>query len=153
MMESSENTMSMMMICTMMAAKLAFTPFEAWPSSPSVSWWISMVDFHTRNRPPAMRMRSRPEMSVPMTVNSGAVSPTIHDSTSSRPMRMNIARNRPMRRAFSRCTRSQLVDQDGDENDVVDAEHQLERRQREKSDPYLRIGQEGDDGFHGWPPY
>ena len=44
----------------------------------------------------------------------------------------------------------ELVDQDRDENDVVDAEHQLERRQREKRDPNLRIGQEGNDGFHEW---
>jgi hypothetical protein len=43
---------------------------------------------------------SRPEMPAEH-VNTGSVRPTIHDSTSSRPMRMNIARNRPMRRANS----------------------------------------------------
>ncbi len=36
----------------------------------------------------------------------------------------------------------QLVHEDRDENDIVDAEHELERRQREKSDPGLRIGQQ-----------
>jgi hypothetical protein len=47
-------------------------------------------------------MRSRPEISVPVIVNSGAVRPTIHESASSSPTRMNIARNRPIRRAVSR---------------------------------------------------
>src|SRR4051812_42819413 len=54
--------------------------------------------------PPSTRMRSRPEISVPMSTKSGAVSPTSHDSIMSSPTRMNIARNRPMRRAFSRCS-------------------------------------------------
>jgi hypothetical protein len=42
------------------------------------------------------------------TVNSGAVRPTIHDSISSRPTRMNMARNSPILRARSRCTGGSL---------------------------------------------
>ena len=88
-----------------------------------------------------------------MTVNSGAVSPTIHDSTSSSPdahEHREEQADAPRRLALRG---RQLVDQDRDENDVVDAEHELERRQREKRDPDLRIGQQSDDGFHEWAPY
>src|SRR5438552_1316795 len=53
--------------------------------------------------PPAMRIRSRPEMSWPKTVNKGATSPTINDSRNSSAMRMNIARNSPgMRGRFAK---------------------------------------------------
>ena len=72
------------------------------------------------------------------TVNRGATSPTIQASTSSSPMRMNIAMNRPMRRAHLALRRRQLVDQDGDEDDVVDAQHQLQRGERGQRDPGLR---------------
>ena len=43
--------------------------------------------------------------------------------------------------------RRQAIDQDRDEDDVVDAEHELERSQREESDPRLRIGQEFHRGL------
>src|SRR5688500_19244091 len=39
--------------------------------------------------------------------------------------------------------------QSRDEDEVVDAEHELERSQREKRDPDLRIGEESNDGIHG----
>ena len=39
----------------------------------------------------------------------------------------------------------QLVDQDRDEDDVVDAQHQLERGQRGKSDPGLGVSEQFDD--------
>src|SRR5689334_6281875 len=55
-----------------------------------------------------MRIRSRPESSAPVMVNSGAVRPTSHESVSSNPTRMNIARNRPIRRAFSRSAGGSL---------------------------------------------
>src|SRR5260221_911767 len=61
-----------------------------------------MVLFQSRKRPPAMRMRSRPEISCLSMVKSGAVRPTSQDRTSSNPIRMNIARKRPIFRAISR---------------------------------------------------
>jgi hypothetical protein len=57
-------------------------------------------------------------------------------------MRMNMARNRPMRRASSRRSGGQPVDQDRDEDDVVDAQHQLERGEGDERDPGLRIEQQ-----------
>ena len=47
-----------------------------WPSSPSSRSWISSVALPSRNRPPPIRMRSRPEMSLAeRRVKSGAVEP------------------------------------------------------------------------------
>ena len=144
MIESSENTMSMIMICTITAAKPALTADAAWPSTPSSDWWISPVLFQRRNRPPPIRTRSRPEISWPtMSMrNSGAVMPMIQESMNSRPTRMNIARNRPIMPRLALLLRRQLVDQDRDEDDVVDAEHQLERgeRQEARSRPAGRSG-------------
>jgi hypothetical protein len=41
-------------------------------------------------------------------VNTGSVRPTIHDNSNNRPMRMNMARNRPSRRANSCFSRGSL---------------------------------------------
>src|SRR5688572_28162723 len=63
--ESIEKTMLSSMICTIAEAKLVETGcFLSSMSSlgtGSREWWISLVAFHTRNRPPAMRMMSRQE--------------------------------------------------------------------------------------------
>ena len=57
---------------------------------------------------------------------------------------MNMASNSPMRRATSwRCFR-QLVYQDRNEDDIVDAEHEFERGERKECDPQLRVGQQFD---------
>ena len=50
-------------------------------------------------------------------------------------MRVTQANARPMRRAFERSFVRQLADCDRDEDEVVDAEHDLERRQRQQRDP------------------
>ena len=47
-----------------------------------------------------MRIRSRPEISWPKTVKSGAVSRTIQAIDISSTIRMTIAPSSPMRRAF-----------------------------------------------------
>src|SRR2546426_958994 len=77
MIESNEKTMSMIMICRITPEKVAPTAAEAAPFSPSSSWWISLVLFHRRKRPPAIRMRSRPEISWRRTVKRGSVRPLI----------------------------------------------------------------------------
>src|SRR6266513_3038416 len=102
MIESNENTMSMIMICRITPEKVAPTAAEAAPLSPSSSWWISRVLFHRRKRPPAIRMRSRPEISWRRIVKSGSISPLIQASRKRSPMRMNMARNNPILRASSR---------------------------------------------------
>ena len=106
--ESSENTMSRIMIWTITAANepAAFTVLAC--SSPSSRPWISQVALAMRNRPPPSRMRSRPEMSRPATVNSGCVSPTTQPMASSSRMRMPMAANRPTCRARACCSTGSL---------------------------------------------
>ena len=143
MIESSENTRSTTMICRMTAPKVALTaPATASSCSPSSDWWISPVLFQIRNRPPAIRIRSRPEISCPSTVNSGvdqADDPGQHqqqaDAHEHRHEQAEAARE------FAPLLR-QLVDQDRDEDDVVDAEHELERGERREGDPGLRVGEQ-----------
>src|SRR5512134_202367 len=97
--ESSENTMSSITIWPITAANVARPRGLACPCSPSSLSWISKVLFAIRNRPPTMRMRSRPEIGWPSTAKSGAVSRMIHVSDSSRPMRISIASASATRRA------------------------------------------------------
>ena len=71
------------------------------------------------------------------TVKSGAVSPITQVIDSSSAMRMNIASDSPTLRARSRSSGAQLSGQDRDEDDVVDAEDDLEDRQGQEGDPAL----------------
>jgi hypothetical protein len=59
-------------------------------------------------------------------------------------MRMNIAMNRPRPAREFALVQRQLVDQDRDEDDVVDAQHQLQRGQGGEGDPDLGIGEQFD---------
>ena len=135
MIESSENTRSMMMICKSTAPNVALTLLDAWPSSPSVSWWISIVLFHSRNSPPRMRIRSRPEISWPSDREQRRGQP---DQPGQHEQEPDAHEHREEQadapRELAPLGR-QLVDQDRDEDDVVDAEHELERGQRGKGDP------------------
>ena len=65
----------------------------------STVWWISRVAFQTRNRPPAMRIRSRQEKPWPKAVKIGAVSCTITAMVARSPSRRTRARPMPIRRA------------------------------------------------------
>ena len=144
MIESSENTRSMTMICRITAAKPALTAAAASPSAPSSDWWISTVLFQIRNRPPPIRIRSRPEISWLTNVereqrlrqaddpgqDQQQADPHEHRQEQADHARLPLLLGR------------QLVDQDRDEDDVVDAQHQLERGQRQEGDPGLRVGQE-----------
>ena len=101
--ESSEKTRSSSRIWTMTPPNEAATRAGPCRSPPSRLSWISQVAFASRNRPPPIRTRSRPETSWPSTLNSGLVSEMTQLIPSSRPMRMNIASERPMRHARGRC--------------------------------------------------
>ena len=143
--ESSEKTMSSSKIWTstsMNAPRAAPAAVSSWPAS-SLSW-ISQVALAIRKRPPPSRIRSRPETPRPSTEKSGAVSPMIQVIASSRPMRMPSASESPSRRAQRLLVRRQPADQDGEEDDVVDAEDDLHRRQRDEGDEAVR-GQEGTE--------
>ena len=66
--ESIEKTMSSSMIWTIAAPKPSTAcevVSKTSSSAPgSTLWWISLVAFHSRKRPPAMRIRSRQEKAV-----------------------------------------------------------------------------------------
>ena len=95
-----------------------------------------------RNRPPRIRIRSRPEISWPSTVNHGAVSRMIQASENSSSMRVTIAPSRPSAARPRLLLVRQLARQDRDEDDVVDAEDDLEEGERGEGDPDLRVGQQ-----------
>ena len=101
--ESSENTTSISATCTSTEPKLA-VPAASWAcaSEPSSLSWISQVAFPIRNRPPPRRIRSRPETTREKTSKSGCVSPTIQLMAKSSPIRMTIARERPILRPRAR---------------------------------------------------
>jgi hypothetical protein len=71
-------------------------------------------------------------------LNRGAVSVTIQEIMVSRPTRISIASDRPSRRARSRCSGRQLFREDGDEDQVVDAENDLENDERKEPYPAPR---------------
>ncbi|MNS83346.1 hypothetical protein D3C72_1171310 [compost metagenome] len=108
--ESSENTASSTTICRMTCQKIACCGFcpASWPALPSTRSCNSMVPLKSRNRPPRIRIRSRPEISLPHTVKSGAVNVTTHAMLASRPRRISKARLRPISRARLRCSGGSL---------------------------------------------
>ncbi len=115
------------MIWTMAAPALlmttAFLSRTSWLGVGSTVWWISLVAFHSRNSPPAIRIRSRQLKVVsndgspwlfsgpwkPRS-NTGAVRPTIQPMVASRPSRMIRARPMPSRRTFCLCSGGSLFD-------------------------------------------
>ena len=112
-------------------------------SPASTLWWISLVAFQTRNRPPAIRIRSRHEnavskLGIAVRVR-GAGQPEIEHRL--RPARRSrrsrtagrVASPAPGRCRFAASARvrlGQLVRQDRDEDEIVDAEHDLHHDQR-----------------------
>ena len=75
----------------------------------STVWWISLVAFQIRNRPPAIRIRSRQEKPWPKAVKTGAVRPTIQEIVASSSSRMISAAPMPSRRALCRCSAGSLL--------------------------------------------
>jgi hypothetical protein len=97
--ESSEKTMSSSMICTITLMNDAATRPEACPSSPSSLSWISKVLLPSRNNPPPIRIRSRPETACPSAVKSGVVRRAIQAIENSSSTRVSIAPSSPIFRA------------------------------------------------------
>jgi hypothetical protein len=123
-----------------------------------------LVAFQIRNRPPAIRIRSRQEKAVSKLgsamraggpcrprSNTGAVSPTSQAMVESRMRRMTRARLMPSRRTFALIRLRQLVRQDRDEDQIVDAEHDLQHDQRRERGPGLGLGEEGEGLGHDSP--
>jgi hypothetical protein len=80
---------------------------------------------------------------IPNTVNSGAVSRIIQVRVNSRTMRNTNASARPIWRARLACAR-QARDHDRNEDDVVDAENDLEHAERDQRRPGIGIKQQID---------
>ena len=100
---SSENTASRTTIWTITCQNTAWTTLPLlWPCAPSSRSCSSIVPLNSRNTPPMIRIRSRPEKEKPPSENSGLVSVTIQEIENSSAMRMNSASDRPMRRALLR---------------------------------------------------
>src|SRR5688500_5954801 len=74
-------------------------------------------------------------MSLPSTVKNGAVSDITQVIESSNAMRVPAARPNPMIRAERRCVLGSRRDKYRNENDVVDAEPHLERREGAERNP------------------
>ena len=112
------------------------------PPTPSSVSWISVTLLASRNRPPSNRMMSRPENSCRRSQNQRLGQPRQpHDGEQQRDAREHRQREAGDARRLAPLRR-QPAHQDGDEDDVVDAEHDLERRQRDERYPRLRIGQQ-----------
>jgi hypothetical protein len=114
--ESIENTMSSRMIWKIAPPTLeiaaVLTSGADSSASGSTLWWISLVAFQIRNRPPAIRIRSRHEKAVSKVgspcdsgparprSNTGAVRPTMKAMVDSRTSRMIRASEMPIRRTL-----------------------------------------------------
>ncbi len=86
----------------------------------------------TRNRPPPNRIRSRPEISLPNTVNNvwRRVATQVMENSSA--IRVTMAKPQTEESRACPLRTGQAVDQDGQKDDVVDAENDLEHRERQK---------------------
>ncbi|MNE42950.1 hypothetical protein D3C80_1371020 [compost metagenome] len=71
--------------------------------------WISLVAFHSRNKPPAIRIMSFHEKLWPNTSITGSVSCTIQATVLSSARRMTRAMLIPMRRALERYSMGSLL--------------------------------------------
>ena len=140
--ESSEKTMSSSMIWTItLPNDAAALPRGRRAAALRACRESRYVLFASRNRPPPIRIRSRArDVVADIDVNERRVSLTIQASENSSTMRMSIARQQadPPRPLLLRGR--QLARQNRDEDDVVDAEHDLEERQRDEGDDELSHG-------------
>ena len=112
MIELTENTRSSSRIWKIAPPSVTLTACPTMSSLWSVGstvWWISLVAFQTRNRPPAIRIRSRQEKSWPKAEKTGAVIPTMKAMVASRISRMISAAPMPSRRARTRCSAGSLL--------------------------------------------
>ena len=143
--ESRLKMMSSSMICAMTLQNEVTLPASRTWSSPSMRPWISQVALASRKKPPTMRMRSRPGELVleerEQRLGQG------HHPADAQQQQDAHAHGREDAHAAGAVALilGQLVGEDGDEDDVVDAEHDLERGQRQQRDPDLGVRQQ----FHG----
>jgi hypothetical protein len=100
-----------------------------------------LVAFQTRNSPPLIRIRSRQEKPWPNRVKIGVVSWTMMATV---PSEADADAPCPLALVLR-----QLVGQDRDEDEVVDAEHHLHRDQGGERRPGGGVGGKGEEVIHG----
>ncbi len=147
--ESSENTMSSITIWAMIgqkAACAALLPCLCSALEPLVDLG-GRLDQQEHAADDQDQVAPR-ELEAARSRTAVAVSDITQVMLASSPRRISSASERPMIRARSRCVGRQLVREDGDEDQVVDAQHDLEHDEREQADPDGRIS----DPFHVLPP-
>ena len=137
--ESSENTMSSSMTCAMTARERRRHARRAVRRPrPRAARESRSVAFASRNRPPPIRIRSRPEIVAgPTTVNSGSVSRTIQTIENSSSDAHEHGRDQADPARALLLFLGQLAGQDRNEDDVVDAEDDLENGQCRKRNQQL----------------
>ena len=81
----------------------------------------------------------RPGDPAPAIANSGSRRFASQMTENSSAMRVSIAKPKPDDARAAALRRRQTVDQQGEEDDVVDAENDLEHRKREEGHPRLRL--------------
>ena len=147
MMESSENTASRTTIWMMTCQKperVGAEEYSAMP--PSRRSCSSMVPLSSKKMPPPMRMKSLQEKALPKIVTRGSVRLTIQAMAESSTRRMASARPAAL------LLRGQARGEDGDENEVVDAQHDLEHDQGAQSGPGRGIGDPREIPHGSFPP-
>ena len=111
-------------------------------SGMSISACISWVALAIRNSPPPIRIRSCQENGLSQTVNTMADRPSSEVSANNSAMRKTSASPEPDPPRDLAAAGIETPDQDRDEDDVVDAEHDLERGEACERGPGVEVGQE-----------
>ena len=153
MMLSIEKTMSIMMIWMRPEMRPSGAGGLSSPASlfGSTRWWISVVAFQTRNNPPASNKRSRTEKPRPNTVASGARQ-MHHPGGRSEQREAEYEGQGQAENARQAATAFfDPVGEDGDEHQIVEAEHDLHGDQGRERRPRVGIFREAEKFVHAPP--
>ena len=135
--ESRENTISSRMICTRTPAREALTRVEAWPSSPPI--YDGSRTYSSRgNSPQEQNKVTAGDRLLPHREQRGG-----EPQNPAQRKQQGNAHEHGQRQAnetrLSPLLQRQFVNQNGDKDDVVNAEHDFEHGERQQRDPDLRI--------------
>ena len=126
---------------------------RAWDGVVSVAWWISLVAFHSRKRPPAIRIRSRQLKAA----GHGALDAKVEDRRGEaddpadggqKGQTHDQGQANPDTACALAMFGGQFVRQDRDEDQVVDAQNHLHHHQGDQSRPGGRVVEEGGEVEH-----
>jgi hypothetical protein len=95
------------------------------PGVGSMLWWISLVAFQRRNRPPAMRIMSFHDKALPNSSTTGSVSWTIQATVPSKPKRRTSEASTDAPRSLTLMLRKLVGQKNRNEDQVIDTENHL----------------------------